>query len=219
MVAANLMTNGLVPLRTSDTGEEALSVMGDFFVKHLPIVNNKELLGLISEEDILENNIEDAVGSFRLSSTKFYVRDDDHIYEVMRLLAEYQLTVIPVVDIDDIYIGMITQEDLLNYFANTGAFTEPGSIIVLEMHRRDYTLAEISRIVEGENAAILSSFISSDLAGDMINVTVKINKQSLSGLLATFDRFGYVVKASFNETEYMDNLRERYDALMSYLSV
>ena len=134
-------------------------------------------------------------------------------------MAEYQLTVIPVVDVDDVYIGMITQEDLLNYFANTGAFTEPGSIIVLEMHRRDYTLAEISRIVEGENAAILSSFISSDLAGDMINVTVKINKQSLGGLLATFDRFGYVVKASFNETEYMDNLRERYDALMSYLSV
>ena len=86
MVAANLMTNGLVPLRTSDTGEEALSIMGDFFVKHLPIVNNKQLLGLISEEDILENNIDDAVGSFRLSSSKFYVRDDDHIYEVMRLL-------------------------------------------------------------------------------------------------------------------------------------
>lgn len=219
MIAANLLTDSIIPLRTSDTGDDALSIMGDFYVKHLPIVNNEELLGLISEEDILNNDVMEAVGSYPLSLARFYVRDTDHIYEVMRLLAEYKLTVIPVVDEESKYLGMISQEDLINYFAATGAFTEPGSIIVLEMHRRDYSLAEIARIAESENANIVSSFISSGLDGSLIDVTIKINLQSIQALLATFDRFGYEVKASFNESDYFDTLKERYDSLMMFLNV
>ena len=88
----------------------------------------------------------------------------------MRLLSENQLTIIPVVDTDNNYIGMVSMEDVLNYFAKTGTFSEQGSIIVLEMHRRDYTLAEISRIVESEGAAILSSAISSNLDLSLIHI-------------------------------------------------
>ena len=219
MVAETLMTDSLVPLRTSDTGEEALSLMNDFYLKHLPIVNNEELLGLLSEDDVLNNNVDEAVGSYRLGLHNAYAFTDDHIYEVMRQLAEKQLTVIPVIDREQHYKGMITQEDLLNYFARTGSFTEPGSIIVLEMQRRDYSLAELARLVESENASVLSSFISSDLSSSVIHVTLKINRQNIQGLLATFERFSYEVKASFNEGEYLQNLKDRYDSLMTYLNV
>ena len=219
MVAETLMTDSLVPLRTSDTGEEALGLMNDFYLKHLPIVNNETLLGLLSEDDVLNNNVDEAVGSYQLSLHNAYAYTDDHIYEVMRQLAEKQLTVIPVINREQTYVGMITQEDLLNYFARTGSFTEPGSIIVLEMQRRDYSLAELARLVESENAAVLSSFISSDLSSSVIHVTLKINKQNIQGLLATFERFSYEVKASFNEGEYLQNLQARYDSLMTYLNV
>lgn len=219
MVAANLITDSIVPLRTSDTGDDALALMADFYIRHLPIVNNEQLLGLVSEEDIFNNDVQEAVGSYRLSSARYFVRDNDHIYEVMRLLAEYQLTVIPVVDEADNYLGMISQEDLLNHFAATGSFTEKGSIIVLEMHRRDYSLSEIARIAESENANILSSFISSGMDGSLIDVTLKVNVQTIQGLLASFDRFGYEVKASFNEGDYLDTLKDRYDSLMMYLNV
>lgn len=219
MIAANLITDSIIPLRTSDTGDDALSVMGDFYIKHLPIVNNEQLLGLVSEEDIFDNDVSEPVGSYPLSLSKFFVRDNDHIYEVMRLLAEYRLTVIPVVDENENYLGMISQEDLLNYFAATGSFTEKGSIIVLEMHRRDYSLSEIARIAESENASILSSFISSGLDASRIDVTLKVNLQSIQALLASFERFSYEVKASFNESDYLDTLRDRYDSLMLYLNV
>lgn len=218
MIAANLLTDSIVPLRTSDTGDDALSIMSDFYVKHLPIVNNTQLLGLISEEDILENDVNEAVGSYPIAKRRFFVRNNDHLYEVMRLLAEFKLTVVPVVDEQDNYLGMISQEDLLNYFATTASFAEKGSIIVLEMQRRDYSLAEIARIAESENANIISSFISTS-EDSKIDVTLKINLQSIHGLLAAFDRFGYVVKASFNEEDYLDTLRERYDALMMFLNV
>ena len=219
MIASNLLSQSIVPLKTSDTGEEALSIMSDFYVKHLPIVNNKQLLGLISEDDILNNDVVEAVGSYQLSMSRPYVKDKDHIFEVMSIMSEYNLTVIPVVDAEDNYLGLISQDDLLRFFASIGSFTEPGSIIVLEMSKQDYSLAQISRVVESENAAVLSSFITTNLDSTKIDVTIKINRPDISGILATFQRFDYTVKASFQESEYFDTLKDRYDSLMTFLNV
>jgi len=219
MVAENLISTAILPLKTSDTGKDALRMMEDFYVRHLPIVNSKQLLGLISEDDILIHNVAEAVGSYALSMTRPNVRNSDHIYEVMRLLAEFQLTVIPVVDDDGNYIGMISQEDVLSYFAKNASFTETGSIIVLEIKRRDYSLAEIARIVESEGAAILSTFITSHFESALIEVTIKINRQNINNIISTFERFSYEIKASFNESDYLESLQERYDSLMSYLNV
>ena len=219
MIAAKLVSNTLVPLRTSDTGDEALAVMNDFHVKHLPVVNNKQLLGIVSEDDILDHDVSEAVGSYHLSLNMPPIHENDHLYEVMRLLAEYDLTTVAVVDDMGDYLGLITQEDILHYFAKTGSFTEPGSIIVLELDRRDYSMAEISRIVESEQAQILSSFISSDLNSTLIHVTLKINSMNLQPIVATFERFDYKIKATFNEREFVDTLKDRIDSLMNYLNV
>jgi len=219
MIASNLLSQSIVPLKTSDTGEEALSIMSDFYVKHLPIVNSKQLLGLISEDDILNHDVLEAVGSFQLSMSRPYVKEGDHIFEVMSIMSEFNLTVIPVVDTDDNYLGLISQDDLLRFFASIGSFTEPGSIIVLEMSKQDYSLAQLARIIESENAAVLSSFITTNLDSTKIDVTVKINLQDVSAILATFQRYDYTVKASFQESEYFDSLKDRYDSLMSFLNV
>jgi CBS domain-containing protein len=219
MVAENLISTAVLPVRTSDTGKETLAIMENFNVRHLPIVNNHQLLGVISEEDIIVHNIHEPVGSYELSLLKSYVQKSDHLYEVMRLLAEYQLTVIPVVDENGDYLGMISLEDVLNYFAKTAAFSEAGSIVVLEFQHRSYSLAEIARLVEAERATILSTFVTSDPDSATVEVTLKINRQDISNILNAFDRFGYEIKASFNETEYLESLQERFDALMTYLSV
>ena len=63
MTAETLISDEIIPLRTSDTGEEALGMMDDFYVRHLPIVNNKQLLGLISQDEILNCNAVEPVGS------------------------------------------------------------------------------------------------------------------------------------------------------------
>ena len=219
MIAENLVSDVIVPLRTSDTGEEALGIMNEFYVRHLPIVNNEQLLGLVSEEDILNMGVEEPIGSYRLSLTHPFVHLRTHVYEIMRLLAEYQLTVIPVVGTDDRYVGLVTMETLLRYFAESGAFREPGSILVLEMGRQDYSLAEIARIIESENAVILSCFVQTYADSARIEVTLKINRQNIGPIVASFQRFDYQIKASFNETDYQDALRDRYDALMTYLNV
>ena len=140
MIAGTLISNDILPIRTSDTGDEALAIMNEFGVRHLPIVNNKELLGVISEDDILNYDVDEPLGSYRLSLFRPYVKERDHLFEVMKVLATQRLTLIPVVNEEEEYVGYVTQDDLLQYFAATAAFTEPGSIIVLELQRRDYSL-------------------------------------------------------------------------------
>ena len=148
-----------------------------------------------------------------------YVHDSDHIYETMRLLNDYRLTLVPVVDADNNYMGVVSLHDLLKYFAETASFSEPGSVVVLEVNKHNYSLSQIARIVEAENARILNSFITSQPDSTELEITLKINRLDISRILGAFNRFGYEIKASFTESEYVDSLQEHYDSFMSYMNV
>lgn len=219
MIASELISKTISPLRTSDIGEEALTMMNVYHVKHLPVVNNSEILGLVSEEDILSNDLDEAIGSYELSLLKPYSNEKDHLFEVMSLMAKHKLTVVPVVDREKNFLGLITQEDLMAYFSTRFSFEEPGSIVVLETTKSNYSLAEISRIVEEESAAILTSVISSQRDSELIDITLKINKVDILKIINSFQRYDYSIKASFSEAEFTDTLKDRYDSLMNYLNV
>jgi acetoin utilization protein AcuB len=219
MIASELISQILSPLRTSDTGEQALAMMSIYHVKHLPIVNSEELLGTISEEDILSANMDEPIGSYGLSLSRAHVNQHDHLFEVMGKMAEFKLTAIPVVDDEKKYLGVITQEELMQFYARSFSFSEPGSILVLEMENRDYSLAEISRIIEGEQIKILSTFLTKSPDSNVVYVTLKISSGDSQRAKATLERHDYFVKASFVEETYVEDLNEHYDALMHYLNV
>ena len=219
MIAKELISEDIIPLKTSNTGDYALAMMSDFHVRHLPIVNNRQLLGLISEDEIFDYDANEPVGSYALKMSHPYVHDGDHIYEIMQILNEYRLTLIPVVDNEQNYLGVVSLNDLLKYFAETASFAEPGSVIVLEVNKQNYSLSQIARIVESENATILNSFITSRPDSTELEITLKINRTDISRIIATFNRFDMTIKASFTESDYVDSLQEHYDSFMSYLNV
>lgn len=219
MTAEALISDALVPLRPTDTGDEALGIMNEFYIRHLPLVREGQLVGVLSEDSILDGDPMQEVGNYRLPAQPPSVFPDDHLYDVMKMLVEYKLTVVPVIDREGTYLGMITNEDLLRFFGESSTFRDPGSIVILEMARQDYSLAEIARIVESEGAVILSSFVSANADSNRVEVTIKVNSQSIAATLATFERFNYNVKASFNEKQLQESLRERFDSLMNYLNV
>lgn len=219
MIARELISSTILPLKTSTTGFDAVEAMRDYNVRHLPIVNNTQLLGVLSEDDILDYNETDPLGSYQLSLTKPYAKENDHIFEVLHLMSNFNLTIIPVIDAANDYVGCIAQEDLIQYFAKSFSFTEPGSIIVLELNERDYSLSEIARIIESENTRVLSTFVTSDPEIGKIYITVKLNRQDIRAIIATFERYEYQVLATYTEKDFEDSIKERYDLLMTYLNV
>lgn len=221
MLAKDLISDVVPALKTSDSGQKALYWMDIFRISHLPIVNNEDFLGLISDKDIYDHNMaEEPIGNHSLSLFSPYVTTEQHVYEVMEIASEMQLTVIPVLNEDNKYHGTITLTDLLHFFADVSALKQPGGIIVLDINSNDYSMSQIAQIVEGNDAKILSSYITSSTQSTKMEVTLKINRKDLSSILQTFMRYNYVVKASFMDENDLNSLYEnRYDSFMKYLSI
>lgn len=214
------MTNGVTPLRTSDTGLLALAIMEDLKVMHLPIVNNEEYLGMVSQTDIISlNTPEEALGNHDVSIDRSYVYIDQNIFEIIRLVSSLSLTLIPVLDRKNNYVGIITLSDLVKKFAEITSADNPGGVIILEVNNNDYSLTEISNIVESNDAKILSVCVTTFPESTKLEISLKLNKMDITSVLQTFYRYNYNVTATFYEEEDNDVLKERFDSLMNYLNI
>lgn len=221
MLAKELISEVIPALRTSDTGQKALNWMEVFRISHLPIVNNLEFLGLISDTDIYDlNDPEQPIGNHSLSLIKPYVRLDQHIFDVISLAARLKLTVVPVLDDHNHYKGVIMVSELIEQVAQMSSLKEPGGLIVLDILQSDYSLSQIAQIVESNDAKILNLYISSPPDSTRMEVTLKLNTNNLMPIIRTFERFQYEVAAWHGEEDDMDSFySDRFDSLMRYLDI
>jgi len=220
MVAKDLISDLIPPLKSSETGAVALNYMGEFHVSHLPIVEHKKFLGIISEEDILDLNQPDK--TLRQSSrslNKSFVYQHQFIYDVIKAIAQSKLSLIAVIDEKENYHGVITLENIVHYLAQISSIVDPGGVIVLELNVKDYSLAEIARLIESNDAIILSIYVSVQPNSTKMDVTLKINKTDIQSIIATFERFDYRVKAAYQESESYDDIKDHFDSLMNYLKI
>jgi len=220
MYAIELISDAIAPVHTSDTVQRVLERMAEFRISHLPIVNEEQFLGLLSEDDlanVTDNQTE--VGALKLALVNPYVLTDQHIYDVIRLFHEQKLSVVPVLDHKKSYLGLITINAMNEYFARITAADQSGGIIVLEISNKNNSLAHMAQIVESDNAQILSSYVYAYPDSTRMEVTLKVNKQDISSIVATFLRYDYDVKATFHNVGDNDGSKDRYDSLMNYLNL
>ena len=221
MIAEDLINHMIPPLKATDDAHKAIVWMEEFRCNHLPVIENNKLLGFISEEIILEtNDIERKVGDFDLIGQNCYVQLHSHFYDILKVAADNRLQLVAVLNEDQTYCGVITVQDTLTSFAQTAAVQMPGGILVLSMSLVDYSLAEISRLIEENHAKILSSIVKEDpLDPGKIRLTLKINQIDLSRIVATMERFGYKVIGSYQEANSSGTEKERIDMLLRYLDI
>ena len=221
MVAKDLISEVIPALKTSDLGQTALNWMEIFRISHLPIVNNQDFLGLISDADIYDmNQANEPIGNHYLTLIKPYALAEQHIFEVIGLASRLKLSVVPVLDNKNRYQGVITTNDLIKHIAGISSMDQHGGIIVLELVERDYSLTQIAQIVESNNVKILSMYITSPPESIKLEVTLKLNTTDLSSVLRTFERYNYEVKTWVTNDDSMESLySERLDMLMKYLNI
>ncbi|OOQ61161.1 CBS domain-containing protein [Mucilaginibacter pedocola] len=220
MLAIELVADTIPPVHTSDSIQKVFDRMAEFRVRHLPIVNEEQFLGLVSEDDLIEEpDYNTPIGALALSLVNPYVLEEQHIYDVIRLFYEQDLSVVPVLDTKNEYQGLISINTMNEYFAKLTSVSEPGGIIVLEIGNKNNSLAHMAQIVESDNAQVLSSYTRTFPDSTRMEVTLKVNKQDITNILATFQRYEYDVKATFNFTDRNNTAKERFDSLMNYLNL
>lgn len=219
MIAREIVTSDVLPLKPGDNCAQAMTMMSIYHVSDLPVVENGELLGMVSEDEVSSVDPDTLISTFRLTQSYVFVSEEQHVFEILGKLAECKISVIPVLNKNEKYTGLITQESLIRYYANTYSFTEPGSIIVIKVGKREYSLSEMSRVIEMEGGTIMSSFVTSLTSSDSLLVTLKINQQEMNQILQALERYDYDIHATFAEDEYHSDLKNRYDMLMTYLNI
>ncbi|WP_242923746.1 CBS domain-containing protein [Pontibacter liquoris] len=221
MIAEELINQMIPPLKLYDTVEKALRWMDEFRVNELPVVSNRKYLGLATELSLIElSDRAQQLKEIPLEYQDVHVQQHQHFYDVMEAAIKNKIQVVPVLDEEHDYIGIITINDTLAAFGQMSALQGQGSILVLSMAERDYSLSQISRLIEEENVKILSAYVSPDeLDPYQIKLTLKLNASDLTRIIATLERFEYRITAQFNDGSNYDVGRDRLDMLLKYLDI
>ena len=210
----------LVPtLSPADTGSRALALMEDNGFSQLPVISEENYVALVQEYDVLDWATPDKeLSSAAFLSFRPAIQLSSHPYEALRIINQMNLSVLPVLDIDNKYTGSVTRASLLNYMAEKSGLEGPGGIIVLEMEQNNYSLFQIARICENEDITIINLQIYTTPAGTL-EVTLKANRTSLDALVSSFERHSYTVKEVYGETKNIEDVMGKYNLLMNYLNM
>ena len=221
MIAEELINHMIPPLKPKDSAKKARLWMEELRCNQLPVVEDEKFLGLISEDLILEaNDAEKSIADFDLMGKRCVVYGSSHFYDVIKIASDNSVQMVGVLNNEEKYIGVITVQDTITSFAQSAAIQIPGGILVLSMNQIDYSLAEISRLIEENNAKILSSSIKEDeLDPSKLKLTLKVNRLDLTPIVATLERFGYKLIARFQETKVLDEEKGKIDMLLKYLDI
>lgn len=220
MIVNQLISDDIPPLKTNDSAEKALRWMEEFKVSWLPVIEGTEFVGMISESELFElDESGSSIGSTHLSLMRPVLNASQHAYDALKLMAQLNVDVIGVLDEQGKYRGAVTMRKLADQLAKMAAVREPGGIIILEVNNVDYSLAQMAQIVEGNDAKILSTYVSGIGNMGRVEVTLKINREDLSRIMQTFERYNYQINGTFHQSAYEEDLRGRYDEFMNYIRI
>ena len=221
MIASSLLSNVVPVLKKGDTCAQALGWMDLFRVSHLPVLEGESYVGLLSDEIMYAHGcINDPIGELDIPRESTYVYEDMHVYEVIEVVSSQLLSVVPVLNRKNVYQGAILLTDILHNIDKLLCVDDPGGIIVLEVNKIDYSLAEVAQIVEYNEAKVLSCYVTCNPDSNKVEITLKVNAARIESILDTFIRYRYVIKNTFVSGEDInEELKDRYGQLLRYLEM
>jgi len=222
MLAATLI-NPMIPiLKLTDTVGTALDWMDEFRIGQLVVADAGIYKGIVSE-DILSDIADSTqpISRIIIQHEDVFAAEDHHPYELLRLVNEFALDVIPVVHEGKAISGSILVRDLVERFVSELGIQEKGAVLVLKIAERDYSLSEISRLIESNGTKVLSSYYSSSESlhpADQSLLTLKLNRTNITPVIATLERFGYDIEEAHANDPIESVDQERLDMLLRYLA-
>lgn len=220
MLIRDLIADSLPTLDLHDTIYNSIQLMNDCQVSHLPLEGDGKFIGLVSEELLLQAVDETKEIHSLLESIPFFaVKQSDHFLTALKLGVELKLSIIPIIDEETKLIGVISYSDLPKHASEYLNLKVSGGIIVLEMEPTSYSIGEICRLVEKNDAQVMQLNTSIDAQTGLLQVNIKLNKTEIAEVVAAFQRYDYQVKYYFGDELFENELRNNYENLMNYLKI
>lgn len=215
---SEFLSNSVKPLNTTDTVADAQDLFADFPFSHFPVLEESVYIGCARAEDIELMEIEKKLEEVKYTFDRFFVRDSTIWLDVLEAFAKNDTNVMPVLDANNQYTGFYEITDIIKFFHETPFLKEEGGILVVEKAITDYSMSQVTQIVESNNGRLLGCFIS-EAAGNNVQITIKTSLGGLSEIIQTFRRYNYEIISEHQEDAYLNTLKDRSDYLDKYLNI
>ena len=214
----DIIKKDIFPLHIEDEGINTLAIMDEYKTYQLPVVNgNNELLGIINESVII--NMEDLKNSLqfvRHEMLKIFIVLDTHIFEAIKIIAENQLSILPVVNKDYNYIGYLKSTDVIKKIGETSILYSNTFIIVISTKPKHYLLSEISRLIEENTGNILTLW--KELKEEKTNIHILITCTNSERIIQALERYNYDIASIFINKSDFESLDNRFESFIKYLN-
>lgn len=188
--------------------------------KYVFLVNDKKMLiGYVPLDLLYEVEEELVIDLVQPIEEKLTLKEDSHIFDIIRKGESLDNFLFPIVDSNNIVEGFCSANSLIRTFVKDNQIQQKGGIIILEVAIRNYSLADIARIIESNDAIILSLSLKHKPETDILEITLKINKTDLKNIQASLERFDYTITNTIHQSEFDLQLQERVDNLLKYLEL
>lgn len=218
MLVSDYISKDFIPPKLNQTVEHALSVVYEFGLSHIPVFEALSFVGNLSKETLEEQSPDTQLSELKEFLDFFYMTSNGSLLEAVQNFHTYNTNVMVVLTSDLQYEGFLVIDDVISALSVMPFIAEPGSIMVVEVAQKKYSISEISKIAESNNARIIGLFVTA-YRDDKVIVTIKLIAESLASVSETFERFDYRVLHKFFVDEKEDMMKDRYDMLMRYLDI
>ncbi|MBN2669814.1 MAG: CBS domain-containing protein [Bacteroidales bacterium] len=221
MIAKQIINDTIPTMGISDSAGRALHYMEFFRVSHLPVVNGKKYIGLLSDEAVFNLKKDElSIEQCQIEKANTFVYETQHVYDVLELMHRFKWSMVVVVNSKKQFLGAIGMNHLLSALAKITSIDQSGSIIVLKLGIRDYSLGQVAQIIEGQDVKILSTYVQNCTDQIHLKLTLKLNTTQIDGVRQALERFNYKIEAIFAEHQTMDELyKDRLDAFLHFLNI
>lgn len=212
------ISNDFKPLDSQETIENIQDLFAELTFSHFPVVEESIYIGSISAEDVETFDTHKKIAEYRYTFESFFARTNMVWLDVLEVFAKYNTNLVPVLDEMNNYVGYYEIQDVMKFFNETPFLKEQGGIIVIKKGVLDFSMSQITQIVESNNGKILGLFIS-DATVETVEITIKIALGAMNEIIQTFRRYNYEIISEHQEDTYINSLKERSDYLDKYLNI
>ncbi len=182
MFVRNCMTASPVTLKPDTSAAEALRIMREKDYEGLPVVKGSDIVGVVTQFDILvalSNNcssdfLDNTAVAELMTRAVETIGEDDIIEEAAYIMKEGEYSILPVVDEDGDFVGLIFESDVYEVFVEMLGLQEPGTRITLLVDDRVGVLADVAAVIKKNGISIASLATFSAEHGQMANVVVRL---------------------------------------------
>ena len=215
---ANYISNDYKALKSYESITEAQEFFEENNFSHFPVLEDDVYIGSISREELDGFDLNKKISDYRYGLEGFFVRDTNIFFDVLEVFAKNNATIIPVLDQDNKYLGYFDIETIIKLFYQTPFLKEQGGTIVVKKTVSDYSMSQITQIVESNNGKLLGLFVS-DSDFETVQITMKISLGEINDIIQSFRRYNYEIVSEHQEDDYINILKERSEYLEKYLNI